>query len=77
MRDDGTNDTSEVTGSEGHTELSGFSVGILGFGENVSVEELHDFFEEVEFGHSVGDLLMVKDKHSKLRSEVETNLTGP
>ena len=31
--------------------------------ENVSVEELHDPFEEVEFGNSVGDLLRVNDKH--------------
>ena len=62
MRDDGANDTSEVTGCEGHTELSGFGVGFLGFGENVSVEELYNLFEEVEFSHSVGDLSRVNDK---------------
>ena len=63
MRDYGANDTSEVTGSEGHTELSGFVVGLLGLSEDVSVEELHDLFEEEEFGHSVRDLLRVNDKH--------------
>lgn len=75
MRNDGTNDTSEVTGSEGHTELSSFGVGFLWFCEDVSVEELHDLFKEEEFGHSVGNLLKVNDKNHGLASERGGGLT--
>ena len=63
MRDDGTNNTSEITGGEGHTELGSLGISVLGLGENVSVEELHNLFKEEEFGHSVGDLSRVDDEY--------------
>jgi hypothetical protein len=53
---DGANDTSEVAGSKGDSELRGFGVSIRRSGEDVSVEELNDLLEEVELGHSVWDL---------------------
>ena len=56
MRDDGADDTGEVTGSEGDTELGRLAVGLLGRGEDVGVEELNNLLEEVELGHRVGDL---------------------
>ena len=56
MGDDGANNTSEVTGSEGDTELSGLAVSLLRASEDVGVEQLDDLFEEEEFGHSVRNL---------------------
>jgi hypothetical protein len=53
---DGANDTREVTGTEGDSELSGLAVALLRSGEDVCVEELDDLLEEVELGHSVWDL---------------------
>ncbi len=55
--DDGTDDTSNVTRGKGDTELGTFRVGVLGFGEDVGVEQLDSLLEEVELGHSVGDLI--------------------
>jgi hypothetical protein len=56
VRDDGADNTSNVTGGEGDTELSGFAVAILGLSEDVLVEELNGLLEEEELGHGVGDL---------------------
>ena len=56
MGDDGANDTREITGSEGDSELSRLAVGVLRSGEDVRVEDLDDLLEEVELGHSVWDL---------------------
>ena len=54
--DYGADDTGEVTGGEGDTELRRLAVCVLGLGEDVGVEELHDVLEEVEFSHGVRDL---------------------
>ena len=54
--DDGADDTGEVTGGEGDTELSTLAVGFFGGGEDVAVEEGDDVLEEEELGHGVGDL---------------------
>lgn len=54
--DDGANDTGEVTGSEGDTELRALAVLGLGLRENVRVEEGDDLLEEIELGHRVRDL---------------------
>ena len=56
VRDDGADDTGEVTGGEGDTELSTLAVGVFGGGEDVAVEKGDDVLEEEELGHGVGDL---------------------
>lgn len=56
VRDDSADNTSNVTGREGDTELSGFAVCILGLSENVGVEQLDDLLKEEELGHGVRDL---------------------
>lgn len=56
MRDDSANNTSEITGREGNTELSSLAIGFFGFGEDVGVEELDDLLKEEELGHSIRDL---------------------
>ena len=58
VRDDGADDTREVTGSKGDSELSGLAVGVLRSGEDVGVEELDNLLEEVELGHGIWDLCM-------------------
>ena len=62
MRNDSANNTGEVSGSEGYTELSGFGICFFWLSENVCVEELYDLFEEEEFGHSIGNLLRIDDR---------------
>jgi len=54
--DDGADNTGEVTRGEGDTELGALAVGLLGFSEDVGVEQLDDLLEEEELGHGVGDL---------------------
>ena len=54
--DDGADDTGEVAGGEGDTELRRLAVRLLGRGEDVGVEQLDDLLEEEELGHGVGDL---------------------
>jgi hypothetical protein len=56
VRDDGAEDTSNVTSGEGDTEL--FKLGALGsgLGDDVSVEGLDGSLESPELHHSVGDL---------------------
>ena len=55
--DDGADDTGDVTGGEGDTELHGLAVGVLGCGEDVLVEEADNVLEEEELGHRIGDLM--------------------
>ena len=62
VRDNGTNNTSDITRSESDTELGGLAVGILGLREDVGVEQLDGLLEEVKLGHGVGDLDIDKDK---------------
>jgi hypothetical protein len=50
VRNDGANDTSQVTRGEGNSELSVLGVSALGLSENVGVEQLHNLLEEVELG---------------------------
>jgi len=54
--DDGANNTGEITGTEGDSELSGFAVALFRSGEDVGVEDLDDLLEEVELGHGIRDL---------------------
>jgi hypothetical protein len=56
MRDDGADNTGEVTRSKGNAKLDVLGVGLLGCGKDVSVEHLDDTLEEEELGHGVGDL---------------------
>ena len=53
---DGADDTSEVTGTEGDSKLGRFAVGVLRCSEDVSVEELHDLLEEIELCHGIWNL---------------------
>ncbi len=50
VRNDGANDTSQVTRGEGNSELGVLGVRVLGLSENVGVEQLHNLLEEVELG---------------------------
>lgn len=54
--DDSADHTSQVTGGEGDAELGALGVALLGGGEHVGVESLHDLLEEEELSHGVGDL---------------------
>ena len=56
MRDDCTEDTSEITWSEGNAQLGGFIVVLFSFSEDVIVEELHESFKSDEFYDSVRHL---------------------
>jgi hypothetical protein len=56
VRDDGTDNSGQVSRGEGDRELSSLSVGVLWLGEDVLVEELDGLLEEVELGHGVWDL---------------------
>lgn len=57
VRNNGTNNTSQITRSKSHRQLSGFAVFVFRFGsENVSIESLHNFLEEDKFGNGVRDL---------------------
>jgi hypothetical protein len=56
VRDDGTNNSGQISRSKGDGELSSLSVGVLWLGEDVLVEELDSLLEEVELGHGVWDL---------------------
>jgi hypothetical protein len=56
VRNDGANNTGEITRGESDTELSSFGIGFLGLSEDVGVEELDNLLEEEEFGHGVRDL---------------------
>ena len=64
--DDGADNTSEVTGGEGDTELSTLVIGLLGGSEDVGVEELDDLLEEEELCHRVRDLITRKQCTSEL-----------
>ena len=61
VRHDGADDTGELTGREGDTELGALAVGVLGLGEDVAVEHLDDVLKEEELRHRVGDL----ERHSR------------
>lgn len=57
MGDDGAEDTSEVSGGEGDSELGSF--GVFGFGFGVENSDVHLFdngFEGDEFDDGIGDL---------------------
>lgn len=57
MRNDGTDDTGEVSWSESDTKLSEFRVFIFGFsGKNVIVKHFNCFLEKDEFDDGVGNL---------------------
>lgn len=57
MGDDGAEDTGEVSGGEGDSELGGFGVFRFGFGvKNSDVHLFNNGFEGDEFNDSVGDL---------------------
>ena len=56
MGDNGANHTGKVAGSKGDSQLGALAIALLGRGEDVRVEGLHDLLEEEEFGHGVGDL---------------------
>ena len=56
VRDNSTNDTSDVTRSKSNTKLSALGVTILRGSEDISIESFHDLFEEEELGHGVRDL---------------------
>jgi len=56
VRNDGANDTSDVTRSKCDLQLGGLRVLILGLREDVGVESLDDLLEEIELGHGVWDL---------------------
>jgi hypothetical protein len=56
VRDDGAENTGDVTGGEGDSELSGLAVGVLGVGEHVGVEGLDGALEGGELHHGVGNL---------------------
>lgn len=56
VRDDGAEDTSQVTGHESNGQLLGLGVLVLGLSEDVSVEEFDDLFEGDELNDGVGDL---------------------
>lgn len=57
VRNDGADNTSEVTRRECDTELCALAVCVLGLSEDVGVEELDDLFEAEELGHCVRDLV--------------------
>ena len=57
MGDDGTDNTSKVSGSEGDPELSSLAIGFLGLSEDAGIEELHDLLEKEELGHGIGNLV--------------------
>ena len=61
VRDDGADNTCEVSGCKGDAELGALAVCGLGFGEDVCVEERDDLLEEEELGHGVGDLKYVAE----------------
>lgn len=71
MRDDGTDDTSEVTRRERNTQLRRFRVAALRLGEDVLVEQVDNVFEEEELGHRVRDLAGPKREE---RTEGESGL---
>mmetsp|Transcript_13057 Transcript_13057/g.22034 ORF Transcript_13057/g.22034 Transcript_13057/m.22034 type:complete len:302 (+) Transcript_13057:28-933(+) len=52
----GAEDTGDVAGEEGDHELGGLSVLVLGLGEDVGVEVLHDLLEGHELHDGVGHL---------------------
>ena len=56
VRDQSTEDTGDITRSEGDGELRGLGVGVTRLGEQVLVEEGHDVLEGGELHHGVGDL---------------------
>jgi len=56
LRDQGAENTCNVTRSESDGELSGLGVFILGSGEDSCVEHLYSLFESDELHDSVGDL---------------------
>ena len=65
VRDDGADDTREVTGSEGDSELSGLAVGVLRSSEDVGIEEFDNLLEEAELGHGIWDLCPIMPEISK------------
>merc|ERR1719473_1777738 len=56
MRDDGAENTSNVTGHEGHTKLGALAVARFWLGEDVGIEGLDDSFEGDEFDNGVWNL---------------------
>lgn len=56
MRDDGAENTGNVTGGERDDELFTFAALISGLGHNMSVQELDGLFKTGKFHHGVGDL---------------------
>ena len=71
VRDDGTDDTSEVPRGKCNSELCFLSIGFFRFCEDVGVEELHDLLKEEELGHGVRDL---RDVVSACEASVGRNL---
>jgi hypothetical protein len=56
MGDDSTEDTREITGGEGNSELSSFTVVLLSLCEDVVIELLHEPLESDKFDNCVGHL---------------------
>jgi len=56
LRNESTNDTSNVTRGKSDTKLSALSVTAAWLGEDVTVEEFDNLFEEIELSHCVRDL---------------------
>ena len=56
MRDDGAEDSSNVSSSEGHHQLLGLAALCPGLGHHVLVQSLHCPLEAGELHHGVGDL---------------------
>ena len=77
MRDDGADNTSEVSGSEGDTELSSLAIRFLGLSEDAGIEELHDLLEEEELGHGIGNLVNGMSVFCMAERREEIYLTRP
>lgn len=60
VRDDGAEDTGEVSGHESNTELSALGVIFLSLGEVISIEVSNEPFESDELDNCVGNLAAPK-----------------
>ena len=77
VRDDGADDTGQVTGRERDAELRRFAVCVLRLGKDVRVEVLHDLLEAEELGHRVRDLRTIRETDTSTVHTTEPHLTGP
>lgn len=68
VRNDGAEDTSQVTRQEGDSELLSLGVFSSGLGEDVGVEGFDDLFESDELHNGVGDLSSPKGSQTLVKS---------